>query len=73
MKKEDFNLAFKSAQDEVLKEFSFEKIRERLNQHANSNGKISMEDLSREFFLMNMDYTTKLTYSVLSKVLGIEE
>ena len=73
MKKSDFDAIFASARSETLKEYSPEKIKERLSKYENSNGKISMENLSAELFFMNMDYSDKLIYSVLSKMLDIEE
>lgn len=73
MKKADFDAIFKSVQGEVLKEYSPETIKERLKKYENSDGKIPMENLSVEFFSMSMGYSTKLVYSVLSKMLDIEE
>lgn len=73
MKKADFDAMFKSVQGELLKEFSPAKIEERLSKREDTNGKISYEKLSAAFFFMNLEYSTKLVYSVLSKMLDIEE
>lgn len=73
MKKADFDAMFKSVQGELLKEFSPEKIEERLSKRKEADGKISYEELLAKFFFMNLEYSTKLVYSVLSKMLDIEE
>lgn len=50
MKKADFNAMFKSVQGELLKEFSPEKIEERLSKRKEADGKISYEELLAKFF-----------------------
>ncbi|HHX63139.1 MAG TPA: hypothetical protein GX707_20875 [Epulopiscium sp.] len=73
MDKKQFDKIFDSSVQEILRSDTQEQILETISKYSNDNGKLSNEQLAIFSYVESITKSKELLYSVLSKVLDIEE
>ena len=73
MDKKQFDKIFDSSVQEILRSDTQEQILETISKYSNDNGKLSNEQLAIFSYVESIAKSKELLYSVLSKVLDIEE
>lgn len=74
MNETEFNEKFNTICKNTMSQFTDrDKLRKRLEDMSNKDGKVSNEDLAISLSLMSMEYTNKLTHQLLESFLVDEK